>query len=264
MNAAHHDAANLPFGTRVVNLTVLEFDFLEAVREFKASLPLDYVQTSWYDELRMQCYNLQLQWRDGTASLLFAQVEFLTCIYRGVLGGIAPESGWEKMMAELSTERNGPADYMVKPGELFDQAKYERTDQDLINYIAKGGDLSLDKFTFVTPMTPATLAKPSDCKMDLDNPNTWHPGLKLAHTSTFSLVEALECMKRKSDFDDHHWLENILKDVCRYEFDEDWPAFGGDCCNVSLLFLQVNFTYEVYRVIGKLSQPSHSVTPREG
>lgn len=91
--------------------------------------------------------------------------------------------------------------------------------------------------------------------MDLDNPNTWHPGLKLAHTSTFSLAEALEGMK-KSDFDDHHWLENVLKDVCRYELDQDWPdnyeALEDDRINVSLLFLQVNFTYEVYKVVGKL------------
>lgn len=85
MDAAHHDAAiPLPFGTKVVNLTVLEFDFLDAVREFKASLPLDYVQTSWFEELQMQCYNLQLRCRDSTASLLYSQVEFLTCLYRGV------------------------------------------------------------------------------------------------------------------------------------------------------------------------------------
>lgn len=79
----------------------------------------------------------------------------MTCF---TVGGIAPESGWEQMLAELSTDRNGPADYMVKAGELFDLAKYEGTEQDIINYIAKGGELSLDKFTFVTPMTPATLA----------------------------------------------------------------------------------------------------------
>ncbi|KAK7911279.1 hypothetical protein PG985_013760 [Apiospora marii] len=252
MNAAHLNAGNPPFGIRVVNLTVVEFDFLEAARRFKATLPLDYVQTSWFDEIQMQCYNLQLGYRNSTVSLLFAQVEFLTCLYRGVLGGIAPESSWEKMMAEISRDRNGPADYMIKAGEMFDQAKMEKTDQDAINYIAKGGELSLAKFTFMTPMTPATSAKPSDGRMDLDKPNTWHQGLKLAHTSTFNLAEALEGM-RKSDFDDHHWFETVLKGVCRYELDEDWPYYlkvpEKDCRNVSLLFLQVNFTFEVYRVV---------------
>lgn len=84
------------------------------------------------------------------------------------------------MKTELSTGKNGSTDYMIDTNDLFDEAMIKETAEDLIDYVAKGGNLSIDKSNIMTPVALATLAKPSDCMMDLDKPNTWHSGLKLA------------------------------------------------------------------------------------
>lgn len=84
MNAAHYDAAKLPFGTKVVNVPMLEFDFLEAIQKFKASLPGYYVEAAWFDELKKACVILVTKHKSQTTSLLYLQVDFLVCVYRGV------------------------------------------------------------------------------------------------------------------------------------------------------------------------------------
>ena len=81
---AHHDAANLPFGTKFVNVPMLKFDFLEAVQKFKKSLPDYYVETAWFDELKKACVILMARHKNHAMSLLYMQVDFLACSYRGV------------------------------------------------------------------------------------------------------------------------------------------------------------------------------------
>ncbi|KAK8066585.1 hypothetical protein PG997_013332 [Apiospora hydei] len=253
MEVARLDAADLPFGTKVVSMPVLEFDFLEAIQKFKKTLPYYYIEgPSWFEELKQACVILIARHKNSTLSLLYLQLDFLTCVYRGVHGGPATESSWEKMKAKLATEKNGPVDYLVKNKDLFEQAMLKATEGDLISYIAKGGSISLDGFTIMTPVTLAALGKPHDGEMDYQRPDTWPLGLSSAPTTRFNLAVALEDIKKKGEFDDEHWL-SILKDQCKNEY---------RCCSSrevkSLLSLQSVIIYGVYDQASSKSFPDLS------
>ncbi|KAK7966499.1 uncharacterized protein PG986_000776 [Apiospora aurea] len=243
MEVARLDAADLPVGTKVVSMPVLEFDFLEAIQKFKKTLPYYYIEgPSWFEELKQACVILIARHKNSTLSLLYLQLDFLTCVYRGVHGSLATEASWEKMKAKLSTEKNGSVDHLVMSQDLFDEAMLKETDEGLINYIAEGGNLSLDEFIVMTPIALETLTEPYDGEMEFDRPDTWPSGLRPAYTATFSLSVALEGIKKKKGFDDEFWLEQILKDECRTQLEALWN--GGV---TSLLFLQLDFIYQVYK-----------------
>lgn len=60
---------------------------------------------------------------------------------------------------------------------------------------------------------------------------------------------------KTSDFDDQYWFETVLRGACRFEL-EDWAEnyenFEDDDLNVSLLFLQLDLAYAVYKKASKL------------
>ncbi|KAK8036697.1 hypothetical protein PG993_008680 [Apiospora rasikravindrae] len=175
MDSALFNAEELPFGTTAVPTTLLVFDFLQALRQFKDTLPTEYLKDSWFPELKKQCVILIDRHKSSNMSLLFLQVDFLTCVYRGVHGGIAPESGWEKMKANLSTEKNGTGDFVVKNRELFERAMYKITAEELISHIAKGGRLLRQKLTFMTPLTVAPNTERAPAVKDEDAADTSSP-----------------------------------------------------------------------------------------
>ncbi|KAK8036698.1 hypothetical protein PG993_008681 [Apiospora rasikravindrae] len=124
------DPDRLPLGTSAV--TVLNFNFLEAIHQFKKTLPADYIRDSWLNVLKKQCANT-----DTEPSLLYSQVSFLNGLYRRVLGDIAPESGWETMPAMISMQLNGPED-KVYSWDVFTHAMKENSEEKLLAWIAYG------------------------------------------------------------------------------------------------------------------------------
>ncbi|KAK6849466.1 hypothetical protein PG995_013299 [Apiospora arundinis] len=243
------EAASLPLGTKAVDMPVLEFDFLQAIELFQEDLPGDYRDNPWLEELKKQCLILSIRYKRKVLSLLYLQVDFLTCVYRGVYGGLAAQSGWEKMKAELSTEKNGSADHLVNGQLLFERAMSMSNARQVITYIAQGGRLSLNTFIITTPVTVGAVAEPSS--------DTWLPGYQPKCFQTFNLAAALREIKKKGRFDDHTWFHDILKETCRYQAlkKREWNSQEG---KESLYYCLIKFVYEVYEQINDIFDDSEN------
>lgn len=70
------DPDDLPLGTSAV--TVLTFNFLGAIEQFKKTLPADYIRDSWFNVLKKQCAK---GYSSSVTSLLYLQVGFLKGLY---------------------------------------------------------------------------------------------------------------------------------------------------------------------------------------
>jgi len=83
---AFSDPDDLPLGTSAV--TVLTFSFLEAIEQFKKTLPADYIRDSWFNVLKKQCNVLKKQGAEAASnavfSLLYLQLVFLRDLHRRV------------------------------------------------------------------------------------------------------------------------------------------------------------------------------------
>ncbi|KAK6833547.1 hypothetical protein PG987_008241 [Apiospora arundinis] len=137
------DPNDLPLGTSVV--TVIKFDFLDAIDQFKKTLPADYLRDSWFKILRQQCSVLHLRYRSTyddmhprDISLLYLQVNFLNGLYRLVCGDVAGKCGWEGMLPMLSSSLNGPEDKPQTGYTLFNSAAQAKNEGDLLSLIAYG------------------------------------------------------------------------------------------------------------------------------
>ncbi|KAK7966497.1 uncharacterized protein PG986_000774 [Apiospora aurea] len=140
------DPGDLPLGTSAV--TVLSFNFLEAIEQFKKTLPATYIRDSWFGALQKQCATIISQLpQPGYAnrelatkkqSLLYLQVMFLSGLYRLVCGDVAPESGWAKMACMISTVCNGPEDDSFDGRQLFLKAVNKENEMELLGIIAYG------------------------------------------------------------------------------------------------------------------------------
>ncbi|KAK6849460.1 hypothetical protein PG995_013293 [Apiospora arundinis] len=111
------DPNDLPLGTSVV--TVIKFDFLDAIDQFKKTLPADYLRDSWFKILRQQ-------------------FNFLNGLYRLVCGDVAGKCGWEGMLPMLSSSLNGPEDKPQTGYTLFNSAAQAKNEGDLLSLIAYG------------------------------------------------------------------------------------------------------------------------------
>ncbi|KAK8036699.1 hypothetical protein PG993_008682 [Apiospora rasikravindrae] len=156
MDGTLFDPNDLPWGTSVA--TVLRFNFLDAIDQFKQTLPADYVRDSWLESLQKQCSALHSQFSSepgdddsDRVSLLYLQVLFLKGLYRYVCGDAAETCGWEKMPLMLSPHLNGLSDTSQSPSDLFGLAVKATTEEDLLAYIAYGvGDSDRTAPTFIT------------------------------------------------------------------------------------------------------------------
>lgn len=72
----------LPLGTSAT--TVLTLNFLDAVEQFKKTLPADYIRDSWFNVLKKQCNAADSSYPSSAPSLLYSQVAFLRDLYRRV------------------------------------------------------------------------------------------------------------------------------------------------------------------------------------
>ncbi|KAK8040877.1 hypothetical protein PG994_013884 [Apiospora phragmitis] len=147
MEEALFDPDDLPLGTSVA--IVLRFDFLDAIDQFRKTLPADYIRDSWLKILQKQCSVLYSQFSNGhggnasdLVSLLYLQVLFLKGLYRSVCGDAAETCGWEKMPQMLSPYLNGLGDISQPPSGLFSSAMKATTEGDLLAYIAHGTENS--------------------------------------------------------------------------------------------------------------------------
>ncbi|KAK7911278.1 hypothetical protein PG985_013759 [Apiospora marii] len=125
------DPDDLPLGTSAT--TVLTFNFLEAIEQFKKTLPDDYIRDSWFNVLKKQCAEST---SSSATSLLYLQVVFLKDLYRRVVGDIGPKSGWEKMPTMISEMLNGPEDVRTCHGDMFYEAKEKESAEELLACIA--------------------------------------------------------------------------------------------------------------------------------
>ncbi|KAK8066587.1 hypothetical protein PG997_013334 [Apiospora hydei] len=139
------DPGDLPLGTSAV--TVLSFDFLEAIEQFKRTLPADYLRDSWFCALKKQCATAVSQppSQDTSTAMMF-----LNGLYRLVCGDVAPESGWAKMTCMISTLCNGPEDDSFDGRQLFLKAANKENEIELLGTIAYGLNADEDSPTSIT------------------------------------------------------------------------------------------------------------------
>ncbi|KAK8047349.1 hypothetical protein PG996_015413 [Apiospora saccharicola] len=162
MNEALFDPGDLPLGTSVV--TVLKFDFLDAITKFKNTLPADYIRDSWLKMLQKQCSELHSQFGSGDpgdvadrVSLLYLQMLFLKGLYLSVCGDAAVVCGWEKMPRMISPYLNGLGDSTQFPSDLFSLGMKATTEGELLEYLAYGADTS-DRTGSATTTTACLVA----------------------------------------------------------------------------------------------------------
>ncbi|KAK7954604.1 hypothetical protein PG988_015298 [Apiospora saccharicola] len=137
-------------------VTVLTFNFLEAIEQFKKALPADYIRDSWSNVIKEQCNVLKKESAEfapsAVCSLLYLQLVFLRKLHRRVLGDVAPESGWKRMATMILKKTNGPEDVTTN-GSLFEKAAKKESAEELLAYIA-----SPDQKTPITSITTAVRA----------------------------------------------------------------------------------------------------------
>ncbi|KAK8066586.1 hypothetical protein PG997_013333 [Apiospora hydei] len=158
---------HLPLGASAVSMMVVEFNFSEAITTFKNTLPSDYVQNKWQDDLKNQCFSLSRELYVSSCSQLYVQVRFLTGIYRTVCGTSAPKSGWETMLPKLLQRRNSHDDREVD--YCFLQKASKMTEKDLIRFI---GNSSIDESELklsITTTLPVAGASPIIVKDEATN-----------------------------------------------------------------------------------------------
>ncbi|KAK8135743.1 hypothetical protein PG984_003683 [Apiospora sp. TS-2023a] len=127
------DPDDLPLGTSVV--PVLRFNFLEAIEQFKKTLPAEYIRDSWFDVLKKQCRESTVR----SGSLLHVQVAFLRELYRRVSfqrRRCRTEVGMGKDAPMISKYLNGHEDTNVHSYDFLETAEKEKSAEDLLAYIA--------------------------------------------------------------------------------------------------------------------------------